>query len=132
MIKYEGKTYLNTEEASQFLGKNTASFRQFYYRSKLPKRKLGGRLYFAQQDLDGLFAKKGFAHFEPSGLGYDDVYTIEQLLNIFMTTKQHVYHLLARSKVRRYKDNVNKTLYNKQDIDLHLNKMSSNKEVDDL
>lgn len=132
MIKYEGKTYLTTEEASQFLGKNTASFRQFYYRSKLPKRKLGGRLYFAQNDLDGLFAKKGFAHFEPTGLGYDEVYTVKQLLAIFMTSKQHVYHLLARIKVRRYKDNANTTLYNKQDVDQHLNLMENNEEVNDL
>jgi hypothetical protein len=131
MIKYEDQIYLTTEEASKFLGKNTTSFRQFYYRSNLPRRKMGGRLYFAQNDLDGLFVKEGHHHFEKSGLGYDEVYTLEQLLDIFMTTKQHVYGVMKRLKIKRYKDNTGKTLFDKQQLDNRLNEVK-NQEVNDL
>jgi len=120
MIKYENETYLNTEEAANYLGKNITAFRQYFYRSKMSRRKLGGRLYFAIKDLDGVFADDRFKHFEKSGLSYDEVYTIDQLLGIFMTTKQYVYTFVSRRKIKRYKDNTNKTLYNRQQVDEYL------------
>lgn len=135
MIQYENQVYLTTEEAAKFLGKNTTSFRQFYYRSKLPRRKLGGRLYFAQKDLDGLFAGGKYRHFEKSGLSYGEAYTIEQLIGIFLTSKQNIYAFIARNKITRYRDNTGKTLYNKEQIDKCLNQVKaviSRKEVNDL
>jgi len=118
MIKYENETFLNSEETSKYLGKNLTAFRQFMYRNNLPRRKIGGRLYFKVTDLNGYFANKtAHVHFETSGLRYDDVYTMEQLLKIFLTTKQNVYSFVSRHKIKKYKDNTGKTLYERLPID---------------
>ena len=131
MIKYEDKNYLDTNEAATFLGKTTTAFRQFIQRRPFPRRKLGGRLYFAYTDLYGYFAKEsGCEHFEPSGLKYTDVYSLEQLQKVILTTKQNIYHFLKVKNIPRYKDNFNKTLYNKAHITAALKKLS--KDVSDL
>ncbi|MBW1812635.1 MAG: helix-turn-helix domain-containing protein [Deltaproteobacteria bacterium] len=133
MIKYEDKNYLNTNETAKFLGKTTTAFRQFLQRKKFPRRKLGGRLYFLQDDLHGYFARQAgdtYAHFEASGLGYHNVYSLEQLQKIILTTKQNIYHFLKKNNVTRYKDNHNKTLYNRAEIEILLGKLAH--EVDDL
>lgn len=124
MIKYENETYLDTDEAARFLGKSQTSFRQFFYRNNFPRRKLGGRLYFPQKTLEGFFARRsGLAHFESSKLSFDQVYTLDQLIDIFLTSKQNIYQFVMRHKITRYKDNTDRTLYDKAQIDDMLNKL---------
>lgn len=118
MIKYENETYLTTDEAAKYLGKSTSAFRQFLYRNKLTRRKLGGRLYFPKNILDGYFAKRrNYEHFESTDLSYDDVYTMDQLRDIFLTSRQNIYNFVNRHQIKRYKDNTNQTLYDKAHVD---------------
>lgn len=118
MIKYEDENYLTTEEAAKYLGKSSTAFRQFFYRNDIFRRKLGGRLYFPQKVLDGYFAKTNkMTHFESSGLSYDEVYSMAQLQDIFLTSKQNIYAFIKRHNIERLKDNTNQTLYHKAQVD---------------
>lgn len=133
MIIYENEKYLTTDEASKFLGKTTSSFRQFMARNAIPRRKLGGRLFFPLKQLDGWFAKRaGYPAFESTGLSFDQVYTIEQLGKVFLTTKTHIYHFLNTHKIKRFKDNYDRTLFDRAQIDNILNANLIFKGGDDL
>jgi excisionase family DNA binding protein len=133
MIKYENETYLTTDEAANFLGKSTSNFRQFIQRNDLPRRKLGGRLYFPTNELDGYFARRsGYPHFEKTDLTTDEVYTIDQLKDIFLTTKSHIYNFLKHHKITRYKDNFDRTLFDRAELDSVLNKKLVDTSTDDL
>ena len=132
MIKYEDETYLTTEEAARFLGKTVTAFRQFIYRNTIPRRKLGGRLYFPVKKLNGYYANRAdYKHFESTGLAYEEVYTMDELLKIFLTTRQHVYSWVSRHNIKRYKDNTGRTLYNKVQINKLLDRLKE-ENTDDL
>lgn len=129
MIKYEDETYLTTAEASKYIGKNTTAFRQFMTRNNIPRRKLGGRLFFAVKDLNGYFARRsGLPHFEASNITYDDVYTIDQLKSIMLTTAQYIYSFLKSNNITRYKDNADQTLFDKREIDAVLSALKTPQE----
>lgn len=133
MIKYENENYLTTEEAARYLGKTSTAFRQFYYRSKLPRRKLGGRLFFAAKDLEQLYVNDRFASFQTSGLTREQVYDLNQLLEIFLTSRQYIYNWVSRNGIKRYKDRTGKTLYNRAQIDAILNGVvNAGEDVDDI
>jgi excisionase family DNA binding protein len=134
MIKYEDESYLTTNEASKYMGKTVTAFRQFIARNTISRRKLGGRLYFPLKELDGYFAKRSgdrYEHFESRGISYNEVMTIDQLQTSMMTTKQNLYHFLNKNNIQRYKDNANRTLFNRAQIDALLGKFL-HPNVDDL
>jgi len=133
MIIYENETYLSTDEASNYIGKTTTNFRQFIARNPLPRRKLGGRLYFPVKELNGYFAKRaGMAHFESTIKDLDQVYTVEQLGKIFLTTKANIYSFLKKNGIQKYKDNFDRTLYDRAQIDAILNNSLTPGTVSDI
>lgn len=49
---FNNKIWMNSDDASIYLGTTPGSIRNMVYRRQLPAKKLGNRLKFRKQDLD--------------------------------------------------------------------------------